>query len=261
MTDKTRNGLLMNNEEAQLYLLKSIEDFESIREKIIKTRKKLIKKYGWNPDDDLRIVIFEQLDNLIRSFDLSIAFSFRCFHDKKWIHHLLFQNMGLSENIERRETNRIIDRLETFHRVGFIYTLSQVIEGGIRSLLRSINPKDRATDNLSKVCIRLANEMNNPHSLHEVRVALDLFREIRNTIHNNGLYYSLTFSKRREFEYKGKVYIFEDGVLQNNANYNLLSLITADIVLLFEFLVEDKHISRISNMPSPFKESVDNNNL
>ena len=241
----------MQNDILTKVIKVAIQEFEQVRENIRAIRHDLIARYSWNPDEDFRINIFEQLDNLIRSLSLSLAFHIRCISDRDWIHPFLFKNIDTTKSQQANDFFQIRRNLDTFHRTGFVYTLTQVTEGAIRSLLRAIDPSDRGTDNFSLVCGNLAHKMENPSPLNDFRAAIDLLREIRNTIHNNGIYFSLDSNDKKEIKYRGKTYVFEDGKPQNNSGYHILWCITEDVASILKIIIEDQNVNEIDSVPIP----------
>lgn len=118
-------------------------------------------------------------------------------------------------------------------------------------MLRALDTNDRATDGFGNVCARLAQNLNEPTRLREVRTAIDLLREIRNTIHNNGIYWSVDSSIQTVIEYRGEQFVFNDGQPQGNAGFGVLWRIADDIVSTFEILVEDQCIRDLEVVPGP----------
>ncbi len=227
-------------------LLKAINTFEPIRGEIQSYRNKIVEKYSWDIDKDIRIAVFEQLDNLIRSLSLSIAVSVRGFQNKKWIDLLLFESINFRPGEKEIETFKVRNNLHTFHKIGYIYSLMQVIEGSIRSIARKTLPNENSTGSFGDLCKKIGMNLKSPKKLNEdMRDALDLLREIRNTIHNNGFYFPDSSTKGSlKINYKGKDYFFNYGNPQGNAHYSVLAQITEDLFGLLKVLIEDKSISK-----------------
>lgn len=233
------------------YFLDAIKDFEMVRGEAIKIHDRIIQQFKWAPNGDLRISVFEQLDNLIRPLSLSLTLLVMGFRNPNLIHNLYFKNMAVAKEQEKVDIERIKIHLANFHKLAFLYGLSQVVEGNIRSILRALDANDRATDGFGKICERLAEKLQQPLYLLEARKGLDLLREIRNTIHNNGIYWAKYGVRTKVIEYQGDRFVFEDGKAHNNATFKVLSRITLDIIIMFNELVTEPNIHDLPTVSGP----------
>ena len=206
-------------------VIKSVESFESVRNEARKHRFDFYKKYSWNAENDIRLGVFEQIDNLIRSFTLSTVLSLRGLSDAQWINHQLFRSLQLSQGEKKKQLQAVQINLHNFHRISFIYTFMQVIEGAIRSIARKLVPNEDATEPFGEICKKIHQKLSLPEKVTpEMRNALDILREIRNTIHNNGFYYPNDGSKKaKNIEYKGIKYTFTYGKPHTHASYSILA--------------------------------------
>lgn len=231
-------------------VIKSVKTFESVRKDARKNRSDFSERYSWNENNDIRLGVFEQIDNLIRSFTLSTVLSLRGMSDTHWINHQLFRSLQLTEEEKKKQFQAVQINLHNFHRISYIYTLMQVIEGTIRSIARKIISNEDGTGSFGNICKKIHQKLAQPEKVSpEMRNALDLLREIRNTIHNNGFYYPNDENKKAwEIEYKGNVYTFSYGNPHTHATYAVLAEISRDIITFFKVLVEDSEIAKIEQI-------------
>jgi hypothetical protein len=89
---------------------------------------------------------------------------------------------------------------------------------------------------------------------HIFQNTLDFYRTIRNTVHNNGIY----FHKNRKTEninWNGKTYTFNYGKKINFATWDLLFEVLTDILNKMKKLFTNKQLSIISEeMSDPFAQ-------
>jgi hypothetical protein len=240
----------MNQDPLTSEVIEAIKKFKPILIKAREIRNSLVDETEWDLKSDVRINVFEQIDNLIRSLNLSSAVSVRGFLDKEWIKYQLFRNKDLSKKEKIQNLHAARTNLHSFHRMSFTYCLTQVVEGAVRSIAREIIPNENGNGKLGPLCKKLSKHLKNPTKINsEMRNALDLLREIRNTIHNNGFYFGHK-SKDGSFtiNYRGKKYTFYNSKPHNFATYSLLAQITDDITDLIRTIVFDPKVYQLESL-------------
>lgn len=216
-------------------LLKCMKDFEALRVTIENRSKKLLQSYSWDANQDIRIRVFWGLCNLIRSYDLGLYYAAHYTLDINWIQKVM-------PPVSKSDAGIVGKQFEVFIRYGFIFSLSSVVESAMRSILRAIDPGNKANKEFSGVwpCLFQHLSLSEPHVFRE---ALKMLSAIRNCIHNNGVFFP---RNEKDLEvplpYRGRTYLFKQGQPHNYASNEQLIQITEDIFKMFEFIVTHRRV-------------------
>ncbi len=132
-----------------------------------------------------------------------------------------------------------------FIKVGFVQSIFSVAETNLRILLRALDPTacNCGTAQFKSIydCLigRLSSKPANALEL------LDLLRNVRNTIHNNDMYFHRS-GKNTQVIYKGKPYDFYHGQPVGFVTWDLLLMLTDDLRQLIVQIVSDNAFSGIN---------------
>tara|TARA_R110002049_G_scaffold154011_2_gene318459 strand:+ start:1064 stop:1762 length:699 start_codon:yes stop_codon:yes gene_type:complete len=218
------------------YFSKSLIKFEEARHDVKEISTDLQQKHGWDIQSDLRIRVFEQINNVMQPYSLTLLYGEKCISDDGWVKRVL-QPMTVSDVEGVRNT------YEVFIRNAFIYSFTSVVEACMRSFVRAVSPQNRAVNDFSKVKAALFETLGNSEPVN-VNSALQLLFSFRNCIHNNGMHYSRS-GETTSILYRGINHSFEEAALQRSGSLDVLLMILKDVVDLFVFVVEHQKIKSL----------------
>jgi len=214
-------------------LLKCMKDFEALRVTIENQSKRLLQNYSWDANQDIRIRLFWALCNLIRSCDLALYYAAHYALDINWVQKIM-------SPASKSDACIVGKQFEVYIRSGFIFSLSSVVESAMRSILRAIDPGNKANKEFSRVWLSLFQHLSLPDP-HIFREALKMLSAIRNCIHNNGVYFARDESDLK-VTCRGRTYLFKHGQPHNYASNERLIQITEDLFEMFEFIVTHRRV-------------------
>lgn len=192
----------------------------------------------WDPETDIRISGFGKLQNAITATTFGIKFYTDNLLKPKWWNN---NSSGYTS-----EDKKLINRaFMDFQRIGLIQVSFLAIESTIRSLLREVDPNacTGGTDpfkNIYECLIRTKLTGCNT----EWCDFLDLWREVRNTIHNNGIYFSKD-GLDKTVSFKGNAYKFYHKKKVDFVTWDMLSNIQRDACILLREIVDHDEVSSI----------------
>lgn len=216
-----------------------VEPVEALRKAVNDERRSLSEAFDWDPDTDIRIRVFDQFNNLIRPFTLTLLFFEDYLADDSYLESKV-KPATLEDGIAVRHNYLV------YVKTSFIYNLTAVIESATRTLLRAVIPKNKATGEFGKVKNALLEALGNSVPEHCGEATELLFR-IRNCIHNNGAHLARDESSSI-VKYRGKEYRFEHGSIHNAANFETVIKLAFDQVRLMRFIVKHEKVVKISNI-------------
>lgn len=212
-----------------------ISSWEDILDKYSEARKIVIRQNPNWKEDDPRIAIFGLTGNVLVSGLINAKLFKSCLIDKEWWRNYI---SGISEeNIQKQADQYIIHTKTMTYILFFSY-----FESEFRRLFLLVLPGqcNNGTDSFSNLYNKLLKHLDSQQFLP----LLDLSRELRNLIHNNGRYISKLLNDK-EIEYKGVLYAFVHGRQIDFAYQELFFLIYKDILEFLEYLVNHKDIRRL----------------
>ncbi len=218
------------------YFAQSLVKAEEVRLEVKETSDSIQQQYSWNVEKDLRIRVFEQINNLMQPYSLTLLYGEKCISDDAWVSKML-------NPMSQQDVEGVRNTYEVFIRNAFIFNFASVVESCMRSFLRAVCPKNKAVGEFRKVKSALfeALENNQPDNSES---ALRLLNAIRNCIHNNGVHYSPS-GDTLEIEYRNENYIFQEGALQTAAKLETLLLLLKDINEMFVFIVTHPKVTSL----------------
>ena len=204
-----------------------------------------LTKESEHPDwgkKDVRITVFAKCRNASYSALIGMA----CLH-----HHLRDPDWWREKTRKSMETSGIelnAREFENFCKVGLAQLVFSSIESSVRTFLRALDPKaaSGATKEFKGVYDCLFKKLD----LKEWAPLLDLYRELRNTIHNNGVYLAPSGSDK-DVPYKGRTFTFEWGKLVNFVTWELILEVICYCHLMLEQIVEKEALLNITSIPDP----------
>lgn len=224
--------------------MKNIESIQIIRDSFSNNKDKIIAQFpSWNPIKDARITIFSKCINVCISTQLS--FTFMYFHLTKvdW-----WKQIAKSE-IPQKDAIIYANEFNMFTKIGFIQFTFSSIESAFRLYVKSLNPTacNNGTAEFKSIYSWLLKRAN----LQAHENLLDLLRLIRNTIHNNGVYFHKSGSNE-SVTFKGKNYNFNVGSPVDFVTWDFIFEIMTNIEDLIIEVVKSNVINVINQIDDPF---------
>jgi hypothetical protein len=138
-----------------------------------------------SPKRDARITAFHKVGSALCTFQLSLVFLTRHLFVKEWWQEISKGNMPDSSKIT------YIERYIEFAKIGYIQIFFSAIDSSFRLLLRNLDPTACRSGmaEFKSVCDCLLTSKLN-FSIADSQERLNLFRLLRNVIHNNGVFFN-----------------------------------------------------------------------
>jgi hypothetical protein len=184
--------------------------FVKISSKFHDSQYNLLRKHSFDKKYDARVTIFTKCYIAIDSVSIGLLFRKYDMVEIKWWKKIPHNEPKLNIPDER---NRVKMRkvFSEFLVIGFFHSFFSAIESSFRIYVRDLDPNacNKGTANFESIYNYLFKKLKLQQKQDYIEL-LGLLRHIRNTIHNNGVYFH-TDGKNRTVTYKGKQYLFEIG--------------------------------------------------
>jgi len=194
-----------------------------------------------NPRKDARITTFSKMIDIFNSLRLSLAFVQKGFNLDWW-------KGILSE--ERLPKSAILYYTGVFmniSKIGFNQILFSNTESSLRIFLRALDP-NACNGGMGKFqsiyCCLFKTKLSvcPPEGIE----LLDLFRLVRNTSHNNGVYFDPN-RRDRTINWRGKSYIFKHSAPIDFVNWSFIMEISDAVRFLMYEVVTDKNLQLVTH--------------
>jgi hypothetical protein len=205
---------------------------------------------AFDKNKDIRINIFSKCINVFDATHLSLIF---------YSHHLQKENWWrqtatkLSLKIPPEDDRKDLLKVYLmFIKIGFVQTfVSSALESSIRTIISNVNPMRYKKEGWSfeGAYHLLLAELNQLES----KPLLDILRCIRNTNHDNGVYYG----KNETIPYKGNIYEFKNEESVEFVSWDFILSMAKNAKELILSIVKSKGVLNIENMndtSSPYYE-------
>ncbi|MEI6316626.1 MAG: hypothetical protein WCO65_02800 [bacterium] len=208
--------------------------------KKIHAKRDLLKnKYGWLPEKDARVGIFDTWINAVNNTLLSTIFYIENLKDNNW----WLKNF---DGIPKKERLFREKQYENILRLSFCQFVLQDIESSLRIILRTIDQKacSDGTASFENVYCFMLKKTN----LSTYKNTFKLMRLIRNTVHNNSFY----FEKENEsVVFHNIEYKFEVGKPLNFLSWEFILELQDELLEIIVQMIDNPYISSL-----PFLEST-----
>jgi len=177
---------------------KLIKLLEPVRDKAVDDKRNIIALYSnINPKHDARITAFSKTINVLNSLQLALTFISKHLLSKQWWDSIATQN------IPDNDKQIYVNEFANLTKIGFIQGIFSAIESSLRLFLRALDfaaCKGGMSEFKSIYeCLLKSKLSSSPRDGIEL---LDLFRLIRNTVHNNGVHFHPS-GKNASINWKG----------------------------------------------------------
>ena len=222
----------------------SIQRIQNLRDNYTAQREILSKKYGWHQDHDGRASIFGKYINLINALQISHWYFDNCLTHSGWYDSVSSERMADSNKaVYLRE-------YDAFTKIGTVQIMMLGLDSSFRLYVRTLD---------SSACNGGTSEFQGVFQWLFKRLSVDpawtghveIIRMIRNTVHNNGVYYHKD-GKDREMQYANKTYKFQLGKHIGFVTWELLINWLELNLDLLKLIVESSELSSISQINDPY---------
>jgi hypothetical protein len=231
-------------------MLDLVEEVRNLGYSVRATRTNLMQKYpNWDELKDARLGFFSRYINVIESTRLALYFQEKELKSRSW----WTNNFPKSKSLTDDELSIYIEEFDRTTKIGFLQTEFSAIETAFRTYVKAIDPTacSNGTANFDSIyswlfkCLGLLGRgFDN---------LLDLLREIRNTVHNNGVYFSSKPNRQNiTISYKGKDYHFDTGQGIAFGTWEFYFSLVPDVVQMVIDIVESDEVSSMQTINDPF---------
>ena len=218
-----------------------IERVQAVRDKADRDKSECAKLYtNVSVDRDARLTSFSKLINVLNSLQLGFTFTSKHLLQKSWWD--LISKAPTPDGDKQVMANEFVN----FLKVGFVQALVSSVESSLRILLRSldVNACHGGMAQFKSIYECLFNSKLDPPPFQGTDT-LDLLRLVRNTIHNNGVYFSPKGADET-VTWRGSPYQFRQGVAIDFVTWELLIDIADDVRRILREVVEDPNVRKLT---------------
>jgi hypothetical protein len=166
----------------QIPLMDIISQIQKVRDLFRASKDKLIAAHSsWDKGNDARVTLFSKCANVVNDVQLGLIFIQFHLTQQQWWKSIA------KKNIPDHDKKIYIDEFSMFVKIGLLQFIFSSIESSFRIFVKTIDPS---------ACAGGTAEFKNIYAflfarfgLQKWESLLDLLRCVRNTIHNNGVYF------------------------------------------------------------------------
>lgn len=223
-------------------ILNLVREVESLRDIAYHIKDKLKNDFPkWDFVKDARITTFSKFINVSNSTQLSLTFVGHHLLDPEWWIKTAKKDLPVSDK------NIYVNEYHSISKIAFVQFIFSSIESGLRLILKAVDPNacNNGTAEFKSIydCILNTKLINKPPNSIEL---LDLLRLVRNTIHNNGVYFHRN-GNNQSVTYKGKQYDFVIEQAIDFVTWEFLIQISKDLLELMNSIIRDETVKNISS--------------
>jgi hypothetical protein len=204
---------------------------EALRNKAVIARNSLIEVYPNLPKGDPRIVVARHIKAAVSSCYLSVIHLDENLLEESW-----WRRQGFDNAVQLGLVQDEIDDFVTLVAFSLVVTPFSLFEAGLRRIVRAVDPRacGGGTADFKTIYEWLFRQLRDQAWQYVGRdtnasAFLDLYRNVRNTIHNNGAYYSRAASDE-SVTWQGKQYDFVHGSKVSFENWDFNILIVDELI-------------------------------
>lgn len=221
-----------------------IKNLANLRNDYFQAGKLVQEKFGWK-EKDSRVGIFAKCMNAIEPVFFSMIFCDEHLRDPKW--QARFSKDGITLP-QPEEVQHQVDSYIMYQQYSYSELFFAGIESSMRIFVRAIDPK--ACNEGKAFFASISDYLLEKTGLEKYAPLLELFRLIRNTSHNNGIYLPAK-SGNKTINWKGKDYVFEEGKPVLFVTLPFLVEISKDLREMLIEIIESESIKSINEIIDP----------
>ncbi len=225
-----------------------VKQLEPIRDQAAQNKESVVAIYSnIDPEKDARITAFSKMVNVFNSVQLALTFVSKHLLDLNWWKVISRGEIPLSDaRIYAKE-------FMGFSKLGFVQFLFSTTESSFRLFLRALDSTacDGGMGPFKSVydcLLRSSLSLYPPESIE----LLDLLRLVRNTVHNNGVYFHRNW-RDAAVTWRGTSYEFKQSTPVDFVTWQFLLEVSDDIRSLMHTIVTDANLRAITHeITDPF---------
>jgi hypothetical protein len=237
-----------SKERVKIQIDAIIIKIHDITEKTAQNRESLQRTYPtWKLLEDARLTAFTKLTAVLITAKFALVFASRgLLNDEWWNEHVEDAHL-----LPEREKGITWHNYMQFMKVGFTQFTFAGIESSFRIFLRAVDSTagSGGTAEFKSIYDSLLRSKLS-HEPADGIALLDLFRLVRNTIHNNGVYYHKS-GRDEQVTYKGITYSFRIGKPIDFIDWDFILKLVDDARGLLFNVVTDDVLVRIPHIKDP----------
>lgn len=225
-----------------------IEQLQRIRDRAVDDKTAIVALYPFaSPEHDARITAFAKLINVLNSVQLAFTFASKHLLHKQW------WDAVARTPIPDGDKQVYANEFANFTKVGFVHAMFSSIESSLRLFLRALDP-GACNGGLAEFksiydCLFSSKLATAPTDGTQL---LDLLRLVRNTIHNNGVYFSPR-GGTVALNWQGYTFEFKQGVPVDFVTWDFLIQVSDSLRTLLRQVVEDGNLRGVTvGIDDPF---------
>ena len=213
-------------------------------------RERILQRHPRWKATDARVTIFSKYANTLSSVHLGLIFEHEHFSPRQWSMPPRFAAMTPLTGDDSTSELVAFDR---FLRVGCIQMQVSAIESSFRLYVRGLDPT--ACKNGHSEFEPLYRWLFKRLDLHHYEPLMQLLLSVRNTIHNDGVYFH-RLGHNKTLVYKGATYFFEVGKGVNFVTWPFLLYLAEELIHMISEVVEAKALATLAAIDDPFTFSL-----
>ncbi|MEX1014353.1 MAG: hypothetical protein WDZ80_04300 [Candidatus Paceibacterota bacterium] len=216
------------------------KNYITISEAIQKSIVQLQKVYEWDNNTDIRIRIFNNLNNLVLSNSINMLLTREYVCDLDWLNKIY--------NIDNEDhAHYLLGNFVAISINGYFYSLTSIIENFFRSTVRTVRPGNKGVSSITKIQKSLFESLGKDSNTYKSKYKelLRLIFILRNRIHNNGIYIDPKHPEEH-IKYRDQTYTFIHGNFQHYLDQQLLIYFTCDVYEMILDIVQHEKIKKHS---------------
>lgn len=225
-----------------------VKQLELIRDQADQDKESVTTMYSnFDPEKDARITAFSKMINVFYSVELALIFAAKHLLDPNW------WKVTYPKLISVSYAKTLANEFVGFSKLGFVQFLFSTTESSLRLFLRTLDPMacSRGTAEFKSVyeCLLRSNLSTCPSESIEL---LKLLRLVRNTIHNNGVFFPRN-GRNDSVTWHGTTYRFRQFAPVDFVTWGfLLEVSDATRRLMYTVVADDKLKAVTNTIPDPF---------
>lgn len=225
-----------------------IKQLEPIRDQAVQDKDSVTAMYSsFDPRKDARVTAFSKMINVFNSVQLALTFVSKHLLDLNWWKVIAREAISVSD------ARTYVKEFMSFFKIGFVQFLFSTTESSLRLFLRALDPSacrgGMASFKSVYDCLFRSKLSACPHEGVQL---LDLFRLVRNTIHNNGVYFHPN-GQDATVSWRGTLYEFKQSVPVDFVTWQFFLEVSNAVRPLMYTVVTDTNLRAIADeITDPF---------
>ena len=223
------------------YIHQLIEQLQPVRDAFVDDKAEVMAIYSSiDPKHDARITAYSKAINVLNSVQLAFTFiSKHLLHGQWW--------EAVARNpVPDQDKQIYANEFANFTKIAFVQGIFLAIESSLRLFLRALDPVACNSGMAEFKSIYECLFKSKLSTIPSDGIALlDLLRLVRNTIHNNGVYFNPS-GNDASITWNGETFVFKQGAPVDFVTWEFLIRVSEALRQLLREVVEDINLKGIS---------------